>query len=460
MEKSDKITIPNICRGCLLNLDTSGCETFHLAVGSSCIERFQLCTHIFIDKDDQLPKNLCRLCMDKCNSWYDFKKQCDESSEILQRIVSQKRSCAEFVELPGTLVFAFAETSNDIVDLDSVNLSEIDIEIHKPETIQNVDEASGEATEDSGKEVILISEDEKIPEKHETKKTTSSRYKYRCIICKKPFRNEERLEAHVREHNGLKPEVCKVCHKEFNNLRALRRHRTKHNDLKQFSCQTCGKQYKYATSLSLHIKSHKNIRRYVCDHCGKSFVRAHGLQSHMLSHQTEKPFACEFCIKTFKSQMMLKNHEMRHKGVKRFVCAVCGKSFTTSPELTTHTRSHTGAKPFDCSMCEKSYKTKSHLAVHMRSHTGSRPYACDLCPQKFAHNKVLKQHRLTHTGEMPYICDVCQRPFRQRSTLRSHLKTHKQTEEPSNQTTTNQITVTYLTIDQPIQIHQNGFISM
>ncbi|XP_059618608.1 zinc finger protein 121-like isoform X1 [Phlebotomus argentipes] len=455
MDKLVKNSLNNLCRGCLLNLDTADSVVFALCDESSSSEKFECCTNIKICASDGLPTNLCMECMDKCNSWYDFKKQCEESNEILQKLIHQREATEaplEHLENASALVFTFSGSSAEMHELDSVILSEIDLGIKKDIAEDSQVALVGENSPDNS------SNEADIEEPRSARKTKSARSQHRCASCKRNFRNEERYEAHMREHKGLKPEVCKICNKEFNNLRALRRHRIKHNDMKQYSCQTCGKQYKYATSLTLHTKVHKNIRCYICDLCGKSFIRAHGLQSHMLSHSTEKPFSCSTCDKTFKNQVMLKNHELRHNGVKRFICSVCGKCFTTSPELTTHTRSHTGIKPFKCTMCEKSYKTKSHLAVHMRCHTGLRPYACDLCPQKFAHNKVLKQHRLTHTGERPYSCDVCQRPFRQKSTLKAHLKTHKQVEQSP---TMDQFSVaSYLGDGQTIEMSQSDYISM
>lgn len=447
---------------------------------NSTIRMFENCVGLKVPTYPGLPRNICGTCYGKCSSWNKFKQQCLETDALLQfkfgllQKTKQDEADPETNEqkstgsndgepLPEPLVEEVKEQEEyEIVEPgekeDSVgelqengegNLNqEIEIEVTDQYEVKET-ALEGEPEEYEVKEAILeefylsgddqilddlgedvqveIVAEEIVSEENGEQQTTRKRTDYNCDKCSMRFRSKERFEAHQREHQGLKPEVCKVCNNEFNSTRALWRHMQKHADIKKHACKDCGRRYKYATSLTLHRKSHRNERLHVCETCGKSFFRAHGLKSHLLTHTKETPFECDKCQKQFKNTTMLRNHVIRvHEGTKNFICSECSKAFATGAELKIHQRSHTNQKPFKCSVCDKCYKTQSHLAVHFRAaHTSNRPYACDLCPRTFAHSKVLKQHRFTHATEGPYKCNVCEQTFRQKKTLIGHMSKHE-----------------------------------
>ncbi|XP_065092378.1 zinc finger protein 391-like [Ochlerotatus camptorhynchus] len=462
----------NRCRGCLSNDE----DTLRPLGDSSTASLFEECIGLKVCDGPGLPWNICGPCYGKCTSWSKFRQQCLETDALLRFKFGNLEKAPAEIAIDADFLERKSRDSEPPVPSSEIVDQEYEIIGTEPEIEENIHEGAQKLQQDLHHEIeieiaeeyevkegiveeevlegFFLTEEEQLQEiadtdgvntndeiNESTDKTdqiVQKRKDYSCDKCNLQFRSTLRYEAHQRQHQGLKPEVCRICKGEFNSARALWRHMQKHVDTKKHVCKDCGKSYKFATSLTLHRKSHRDVPRHICDTCGKSFLRAHGLKSHLLTHTTETPFECDKCQKRFKNEIMLRNHVFRvHEGTKNFNCSDCDKAFTTGAELKIHQRSHTNQKPFKCSSCDKSYKTQSHLSVHFRaSHTSDRPYACDLCPQTFAHSKVLKQHRLTHTGERPWPCTICHRSFRQKSTLLTHTKTHSKaspTEEISHE---------------------------
>lgn len=110
-----------------------------------------------------------------------------------------------------------------------------------------------------------------------------------CHLCDDKFRTQNRLDGHLRMHQGLKPALCKECGKEFAGWRSLRRHmKEKHLklDIGYFPCDYEGCTYSYTTRKVLlqHKKKHEPgwvkpvPKKCVCETCGKTFSSAGSLK--------------------------------------------------------------------------------------------------------------------------------------------------------------------------------------
>ncbi|XP_053691726.1 zinc finger protein 180-like [Sabethes cyaneus] len=447
----------NRCRGCLSNSE----ESLRPLNDSQVLELFQECVRISVSLRPSFPKNICNSCYGKCLTWKKFQQQCHETDILLNFKLHNDEKQQNNKNLPDTKSAVDSNEKHQILECLFDNeipiqtnsrliedqqeetqhclQREIEVEFEIEDYVQDKDTENEIQVHETTlstletneltkcKQIVIENTTAEVVYALEPESAKHESVNLYCKQCLMRFRSSDRYQAHLRHHQGLKPEVCKICNQEFSTSRALRSHMLRHTNNKKYSCIDCGRTYKYSTSLTLHRKSHNDVARFVCDLCGKSFIRAHGLKSHLISHSTDTPFECSQCQKRFKNEIMLRNHVLRrHDQMKNFSCPNCEKSFTTGAELRIHTRSHTNQKPYKCSQCDKCYKTRSHLTVHFRAaHTTERPYSCDLCEQSFAHSKVLKQHRLIHTSERPYACPICQRTFRQNSTLYGHLKSHK-----------------------------------
>lgn len=103
---------------------------------------------------------------------------------------------------------------------------------------------------------------------------------FRCTKpgCEKKFNKEDRLKAHIRMHEGKKPEVCPICGMELKTLRILKRHIETHNTERNHKCSYCDKAFKTKAQLEVHERYiHRKERAFICNQCGAVFYNPTGL---------------------------------------------------------------------------------------------------------------------------------------------------------------------------------------
>lgn len=111
-------------------------------------------------------------------------------------------------------------------------------------------------------------------------------------------------------------------------------------DIKQFKCQHCDKSYSFVQALTRHYNAaHSETgEKKTCPHCRRLFTRADALKRHIRTHTNERPYACPYCDKKFKQSSELKEHILSHTKTASFECGICGKILTTRMGLYTHTK--------------------------------------------------------------------------------------------------------------------------
>nr|CAI5857397.1 unnamed protein product [Callosobruchus analis] len=280
--------------------------------------------------------------------------------------------------------------------------------------------------------------------------------KHNCSFCKRIFRSEAGLKAHVvRSHNSS---GCDRCGKVFPYLHDLNIHMTTvHNELGSFVCMTCNKHYKKKTDLRRHMKtthlkkhtsdrnSKKNTaegyakkrtgeRSHTCELFFKNFISEDGYKKYVCDSK-KKPYNCNSCEQAFCTQEMVRMHIKRDHESQ--VCKICDKVLFSIASFRNHMNSHNGVKPFACTFCDRRFVRKDELKIHLMRHTGEKPFVCDVCYRSFRHQISFKKHLCLGPPEVSdkgsgdgqggkfkdkeYKCPHCLEVFKSEDTARAHI---------------------------------------
>jgi len=103
---------------------------------------------------------------------------------------------------------------------------------------------------------------------------------------------------------------CPSCSETFPVLSELKQHMTTHDDVRAFRCVQCKKEYKQKSHLVQHVRSvHKNERPHRCLQCSKRFKRRSHLVAHSGTHTRERSFQCDVCELQFAHHIQLTAHQ-------------------------------------------------------------------------------------------------------------------------------------------------------
>ncbi|XP_053668267.1 zinc finger protein 501 [Anopheles marshallii] len=317
----------------------------------------------------------------------------------------------------------------EIISLNSITLENVSVDGNddsigvKDETFEAADQT-------------ISTEDDTKNEDSEEKRSPTKRIELKCHVCDQRFRSQNRLDGHIRVHQGLKPALCKICGKDFSDWRNLKRHNAEKHlmlDRGNFRCdyEGCNLSFTTGKGFKNHKKKHDPNyvrpvpKKCICEMCGKTFSSQGALKKHAYIHTGGMPFHCEKCNKSYPTTYKLKVHMMRHQGIKNYECSYCGLKKTTSDELKMHMNYHTKEKIHTCNYCGQKFLTSGNFARHIKLvHRGIKEFKCTYCERTFGKAETLKNHVMTHTGEKPYKCSVCSKQFIQSYAFQTHVKTH------------------------------------
>ncbi|OQV11752.1 putative Transcription factor IIIA [Hypsibius exemplaris] len=167
-----------------------------------------------------------------------------------------------------------------------------------------------------------------------------------CTSCSKRFKKHQHLKTHEFEHNNVFPYVCPVehCGKGFFRKQKLDRHVRTHEG---YACtvEGCLERFDKWSLLRKHnAAAHR--KAHVCAFCKKDFPKLSLLQDHLPTHQNERECTnCPDCqamlVNTAKA---IKQHSSRCPAKKKLeiVCDFpgCGKILTKAGNLARHIKSH------------------------------------------------------------------------------------------------------------------------
>ncbi|XP_053688142.1 zinc finger protein 239-like [Sabethes cyaneus] len=186
-------------------------------------------------------------------------------------------------------------------------------------------------------------------------------------------------------------------------------------------CPVCGA---LVNNIKCHMVTHDEVRPHQCEQCPKGFTSRNKLQSHVNSvHLKKRDFKCEVCGKAFLEKNNLKGHQRIHNGERKYKCDLCPKTFLFAGTLRCHKLTHTQDKKHECQVCGKLFLMRTTLNKHLYVHSNERPHKCDMCDKTFRTSTHKIIHMRTHTGEKPLQCRICGAGFAHHKARSVHMKT-------------------------------------
>lgn len=372
----------NICLVCLQKGDNLCVFQKDEDSGLSVADKIMKCSNFVITKSDEQPNTICNPCLNDLNVAFKFRQSCEQSSSIINAIISQDHLKLEVSGLRIKIPLGLKVTKKVVTPAREVPMP-IQQEEIKDESIDSKysDEGGDDFETNDFMEATEILDD--IEEEAEEDE-----------------KNEYQLEE--AEHLELLSELNEIeeqMDEKISIPKKRGRGRPKKIDSPNSDPKINTKDAKSPTQRGFNRK-HKGPPGTkppkICEICGNSYKFQHALNSHMRRHKNERPFSCDFC----------------------------DKAFVSAVELRRHMRVHTGQKPYECSYCERRFSDYGSRIKHERTHTGERPYECPTCGKSFAYAHVLTVHLRTHTGEKKFICNECGRGFTKKLYLENHMSHH------------------------------------
>ncbi|XP_022230475.2 zinc finger protein 436 [Drosophila obscura] len=306
------------------------------------------------------------------------------------------------------------DENNDIEVMDEASTADMlddrILVIRSEDAIEEIDEEGLDMVEEETEEHLTCEEEEIEAEEEdyleesleESSQLPCETLPYVCHVCHKPFRQQCRLNQHMRSHINEKLYRCEECGKKLKHLRNFKEHMLTHTNVKPHQCPICGRFYRTTSSLAAHKRTHAEEKPHNCDQCGRGYAALDHLKRHMLTHTGERPYACDLCDKAYYDSSSLRQHKVSHTGAKMFTCEICGVGLSQKSGYKKHMLVHSGQKPHTCHICGRAFTFTSNLNAHVRLHSGEKPFKCEICGKAFPTKKRLNSHLRVHNKDSRY----------------------------------------------------------
>ncbi|XP_055531315.1 myoneurin-like [Wyeomyia smithii] len=421
-----------------------------------------------IDKKDRLPNFICEKCERNLNIIFNFKKKCDKSRRILEKVrdksiavddlvdtdsqqtadklhVSSRSrmkrdnpNCADLLKkLPNDIniakvrdsaksgKLAVEELANNVLKLESDDIKQevaslgllfpgTDLNIELNEFSNLVDDGSAIVSQEDVHHDSVSEKDFKVdhtsdndwePNEQQTMSDETDEQSANDL----PAERKRRRNTKVRHGKQGRP----IGSKSRGQGKKLPKEKT--------ICPVCGA---LVNNIKCHMVTHDEIRPHQCEQCPKGFTSRNKLQSHVNSvHLKKRDFKCEICGKAFLEKNNLKGHQRIHNGERKYKCDLCPKTFLFAGTLRCHKLTHTQDKKHECQVCGKMFLMRTTLNKHLYVHSNERPHKCDMCDKTFRTSTHKIIHMRTHTGEKPLQCRICGAGFAHHKARSVHMKT-------------------------------------
>lgn len=194
-----------------------------------------------VDKNDNLPKNLCSACLQKIIEINGFQEKCRQTESLLQAALTETKPIKQ-----------------DVDDDDDKTIKQDEDDNFEIPT--NYSDSDSETTD-------------KKPARRKIKTENNN-----CRDCSKEFATRDELREHRKQvkHPEVRNHACTVCGKMFTSSK-LRQHMRAHTKEKPYKCSVCEQGFSMSGNLKRHMMTHTGERPHVCEFCGKGERKKIGL---------------------------------------------------------------------------------------------------------------------------------------------------------------------------------------
>ncbi|XP_053674861.1 zinc finger protein 26-like [Anopheles nili] len=466
------VAVRQLCRLCL-SQETELVDIFSVQQvagnAESLTERIHGCLQLEVNQNDNLPKWICRQCMDKIDDFASFRERCKQNERTLLRgegigpanvempcyNEEDEQTDEEETEMIVIDPSKEYESSNDSLPNDSYGEKNGDLYfpgmdgMNEAENLpSNADDEEAEGTDADEGEEEEEEEDEDdlkcdtlvegarngLSHAGNTSSTPQKPTIYTCKYCDVAFAASSACQLHeMQDHDLLAPYGCMYCpYKTAIRMSLIAHIRESHSIMRPYICVQCNKGFLRRSDLKKHTFVHTGVRPYACEQCGKSFSRNTNLKKHERTHSGLKPHSCELCSRSFANKADLVRHRNLHVEHERnqFACIRCGTTYTQKDKLYDHEQYCLGRQSMHGPFSER--KSDVPAAPLLYSPTAG-PFLVEDIPDSEA--KVIKAASVapalppSHVPEAPpsnkvYNCTKCPKRFLSKASLRAHQSTH------------------------------------
>ena len=284
---------------------------------------------------------------------------------------------------------------------------------------------------------------------------------FACVVCKRSFKQKDRLNKHMRTHTRRTPYACCYCGMKFSWKNSLKWHERIHFREKPYACCFCDMRFSGKTAQNLHKRIHYNENPYTCDVCMKQFVYKAQLNRHnkkkcfVDQHRQTYIYSDEIpSVTVFVPHMQKRSAEIaasKNSGtpVERneslsYLTGIKGESSLEfefedimsavecekddpAKEVTMKPGKNSSANidvNSDLTNLATEFNETKRSCLMTSAHPGYKPFACDVCKRSFTQKDRLNKHMRTHTRRTPYACCYCGMKFSWKYSLKSHERIH------------------------------------
>ncbi|KPI95146.1 Zinc finger and SCAN domain-containing protein 22 [Papilio xuthus] len=452
----------NIKTCCRICLDV---ESKHVSIFEDPVVIFHIksCLSINVSSNDDLPKDICVVCVKQLCDFYNFQQNARCSQDWLESSFHKTKKSSEvktYVQpLPDSeynsdsLLEFLNNTANieeylnnlgkeDIPSIVSLLDKTSDHNIEFTKTINKVTKQASPKKRESPKTKKCIKMDIDVLDSDvelvkgilfkETEPKSKINHvkndKTTCFGRKSKFDNIQKLSQHLSICESAS-RTCIHCNTQFESKKKMKKNSIIHGILAQMICN-CGKQF---TNKELLLKHYNNCQAdqvsmlglcHRCKQCGIMCKDRFELYKHVKQHlikSTEK--VCDICGHTFIGSDRLAKHKKEdHEKLENLLyrCKICSKTSGNHKEMYMHVQNHTKqvASRHLCESCGHSFATKATLLRHSLQHAAQTEHQCPFCSEKFPDAISMYEHRLKHSEIV--ICDKCGQKI-DRQKLESHM---------------------------------------